>query len=151
MTNNELKCYVEHILKFMDIVRKLVDNNFFDDQLIESIMFIRYKNYSVSEDHLMLDFYDKDGMMMSTDRVFRKVTEIKRMYDIISDLNELPAFYINDKFPADEIITIELLKNCETELLELLLPKKLQIELNYAELQNEMIINSKNDHIKIKI
>jgi hypothetical protein len=147
--NDSLKLYVSKVLDFTNLVKKLFKNNFFQDNQVHSICILRYRTTdSPPKNRLMLDFYDCDGLFMLDKDKFSSIEDVKKMVSIIESINQLPPIYIAEE---PEMQTISIIKDCEKELLEVLLPKSLQIEIDYNDLKDNLGENIDNKQVKTKI
>lgn len=149
----QLKLYATKVLEFVDIVKDLFQRKVFEDEGVISICFLRYNTSNGAEKkiRLMLDFYDKDGLMMSQNEGFKEIPEIRKMVQIISYVNTLPQVYSEIGFAEDVMLTIDTVKYCDQVVLETLLPKPLQIQVEYNELDSEIKNNAVTKQNKIKI
>jgi hypothetical protein len=150
MNNNkkQLELYATKVKEFVDIIKDLFEKKIFQEEGVESIYIMRYtKDKKI---RLVIDFYDKDGCFMLPNEEFKEIKEISKIPHIIYTLNTLKI----DKepfFDGDTMLTIDTVKGCEQMVLEALLPKKLQIEIDYNDLQDEIGNNLGVKTNKVKI
>lgn len=147
----KLKLYSEKVLELVNIVNVLFEKKIFENEGVDSIHLMRYSTKDIEKKILLvIDFYDKDGFMMMKNAGFEEIEEIRRIPNIIYTLNTLKI----DKesfFGEDVMLTIDAIKGCEQVVLETLLPRKLQIQIDYNDLQSEIIDKQNIKRNKIKL
>jgi hypothetical protein len=147
----QLKLYATQVKEFVEIIKDLFEKKIFKEEGVESIYIMRYTNTGQEKKiRLVIDFYDKDGCFMLPNEEFKEIKEISKIPHIIYTLNTLKI----DKepfFDGDTMLTIDTVKGCEQMVLEALLPKKLQIEIDYNDLQDEIGNNLGVKTNKVKI
>lgn len=148
---DKLKLYAEKVLELVNIVKVLFEKKIFENEGVDSIHLMRY--ISTGQDKnicLMIDFYDTDGLFMRKKEGFEEIEEIRKIPHIIYTLNTLK---INKEpfFGEDVMLEIEPIKGCEQVVLESLLPKQIQIQIDYNDLKNEIVNNQAIKTNKVKI